>query len=863
MMLLEREPHLQALREVLAEAIAGDGRVVLVGGEAGIGKTSLVDEFTRSQQKAARVLWGACDALFTPRPLGPLYDIALQAQPDLLARLNSGDDHRAIFSAFLAELQHGASPTIAVFEDVHWADEATLDLIKFLGRRIQRTASMLILTYRDDEVGAQHPLRLVLGDLAPDAVVRLSLPPLSESAVVVLARGANRAAQGLHAATGGNPFFVTEVLASAGEGLPVTVRDAVLARAARLSQAAREVLDLTSVAPGAIEQWLVEAVLQPASSALDECAEHGMLRADEGMLAFRHELARQAIEDSLTATRAKGFHAKVLQPLIQHGVDRMPLARLVHHAAHADDSEAVLRYAPAAAQQASALGAHRQAVAHYHAALRYASFLPAEVRGELLDAYADECDLLDQMAEAERAQQEALRLWRALGRRDKEGRALRRLSEIAFKLNQKLEINRYAIEAIVVLETLPPSQELAMAYSHKSRMHNTAAQLAETVHWGSRAIELAERLGDVETLVHALSSLGSIEIYNGQRTEGQAKLERSLQLSLSHGLHNHAARAYYNLASALRAARDYAASLRYTNEGMAYSVQHDLDYWRLGLLGIRAQARFEQGQWAEAEQDVRASHKFLGTMEARAIVEPVLLRLWVRRGDAISQEALDAGRKFAGITITIDVVCRVAALFAEAAWLRSDLAQCRAEAEPIFEIASLRTAPNGIGDLAYWMWRAGALTQSPPNAAEPYARQIAGDWQEAAVMWERFGCPYEQAMALIDGDETAQREALAIFERLGAAPAAALVRQKLRAAGARSIPRGPRAATRQNPFGLTARELEVLTLLTKGMSNAQIASWLHLSPRTVDHHVAAILAKLDVPSREAAAKLAAERGLLP
>ncbi|MGH8630151.1 MAG: hypothetical protein ACREU7_05220, partial [Burkholderiales bacterium] len=325
-------------------------------------------------------------------------------------------------------------PTIAVFEDVHWADEATLDLIKFLGRRIGRTASLLILTYRDDEVGAQHPLRLVLGDLPSVAMVRLSLSPLSEAAVGTLARRANRPTQGLYAATGGNPFFVTEVLAIGGKGVPATVRDAVLARAARLSPAAREVLDLASVSPNAIEQWLLDAVLSSVASALDECIERGMLRADEGMLAFRHELARQAIEDSLTAIRAKDLHAKILQALIHHGIDRAPLTRLVHHAAHADDGEAVLRFAPDAAKQASALGAHRQAAAHYHAALRYASRLPAEGRGELLDAYAVECDLADRMAEAQQVQEEALRLWRELGRRDKEGRALRRLSEIAMRL---------------------------------------------------------------------------------------------------------------------------------------------------------------------------------------------------------------------------------------------------------------------------------------------------------------------------------------------------------------------------------------------------------------------------------------------
>jgi ATP/maltotriose-dependent transcriptional regulator MalT len=862
MTLLEREIHLQALEEALAQAATGNGRVVLIGGEAGIGKTSLVEVFTHGQPRATRVLWGACDALFTPRPLGPLYDIAQQALPDWLARLDAGDDYRAIFSAFLAELQRGPSPTIVVFEDAHWADEATIDLIKFLGRRIGRTASLLILTYRDDEVVAQHPLRTIVGDLPASAVVRLSLPPLSEAAVLALARQVNRWAQGLHAATGGNPFFVTEVLASGAEGVPTSVRDAVLARAARLSPTAREVLDLASVAPGAIEHWLIEAVLQPAPAALDECLERGILHQAEGRLAFRHELARQAIENSIAPARARSLHARALLALIEHGPERVPLARLVHHATRADDGEAVLRYAPAAARRASALGAHRQAAAHYEAALRYAGRLSAEGWAELLDAYADERDLTGEAVEAKGAQLEALHLWRELGRRDQEGRALRRLSEIGMRLNLKIETNQWASEAISVLESLPPTKELAMAYSHKSRLHMVVYQMGETVHWGSRAMELAERLGDVETLIHALTNMGIMEMWHGQHSEGQAKIVRSLQLSLARNLHHHAARAAYNLASALIAAFDYAACLNYANQGIDDCARHDFDNWRLGFLSLRAQTHLEQGRWAEAEQDCIAAQEFWGRLEMRPKAELVYLRLQVRQGTPLAPEALDAMRQVAHASVFQETAYPIAALIAEAAWLKGDLAQCRAEVEPWFVTACQLNIPREVGELAYWMWRAGALAQPPPNAAEPYATQIAGDWRAAAALWEQFGCPYEQAMALMDGDEAAQHEALASFERLGAAPAAAIVRRKLRAAGARRILRGPRPATRQNPFGLTARELEILALLAKGMSNAQIAARLSLSPRTVDHHVAAILAKLDVPSREAAAKVAAERGLL-
>jgi hypothetical protein len=203
----------------------------LVAGEAGIGKTAPVQEFCK-QQSETRILWGACDALFTPRPLAPLHDIGRQTKGALLTAVNSGANRDDIFTAALEELER--EKTLVVFEDMHWADEATLDLLKYLGRRIHRTHAMLAVTYRDDELGPRHPLRYVIGDLARASLRRMLLPPLSESAVIQLASLAKRPSKGLHHLTAGNPLFVTEVLAAAADTVPSTVRDAVLARALRL-----------------------------------------------------------------------------------------------------------------------------------------------------------------------------------------------------------------------------------------------------------------------------------------------------------------------------------------------------------------------------------------------------------------------------------------------------------------------------------------------------------------------------------------------------------------------------------------------------------------------------------------------------
>jgi predicted ATPase len=258
MALIERDIPLQKLDAALQDATAGEGRIALVCGEAGIGKTSLVEQFTQNQKDKCRVLWGACDDLFTPRPLGPLHDIARQANGQLEALLRSEKDRPAIFSACLNEL---LAPTIIVFEDIHWADEATLDLIKFLGRRMQHTRSLLIATYRNDELGPQHPLRLLLGDLVSrSSTRRLGLTSLSVDAVGQLTGNRALDAEALHQLTGGNPFFVTEILACEDEGIPATIRDAVLARAARLSLSGRAVLNAAAVIGTRIEPWLLADV---------------------------------------------------------------------------------------------------------------------------------------------------------------------------------------------------------------------------------------------------------------------------------------------------------------------------------------------------------------------------------------------------------------------------------------------------------------------------------------------------------------------------------------------------------------------------------------------------------------------------
>ena len=205
--------------------------MVLVSGEAGIGKTSLVQGFCDHAEGSGRVLWGACDVLFTPRPLGPLVDIAEAAGGDVADAIERGAVPYEVAAAVRRVLEQ-RPPTILVLEDVHAADEATLDVMRLLARRSDGLPAMVIATYRDDGLDRWHPLRTVLGEIAAlSPVDRLRLAPLSRDAVAQLAAPHGAEGHELYAKTAGNPFFVTEALAAPGEEIPATVRDAVLGRA--------------------------------------------------------------------------------------------------------------------------------------------------------------------------------------------------------------------------------------------------------------------------------------------------------------------------------------------------------------------------------------------------------------------------------------------------------------------------------------------------------------------------------------------------------------------------------------------------------------------------------------------------------
>ncbi|MER7891934.1 AAA family ATPase [Micromonospora sp. NPDC094482] len=867
MELLERAETLGAMDDLLA-ATASGGQIALVAAEAGAGKSTLVTAFAAALGPRARVLWGSCDPLLTPRALGPLHDVARQVGGVLAERLTAlhadgrPDPLRrgAVFDALLDELagpRHRPRPVL-VIEDAHWADEATLDLTAFLGRRLARCHALLVLTFRDDEVGPGHPLHAVLAGLPRPLVRRLPLPPLSTAAVAELAHRADRAPAGLYQATGGNPLLITEVLAADGEGVPPTVRDLVLARLATVSPAARAVAGLVSVVPSRAESYLLDD--QPPA-AVQECLDRGLLVPAGNGVRFRHELLGRAVRESLSPVQRAALHVTVLTKLAPR--PDVDAARLVHHAHHADDAEAVLTWAPIAARRAATAGAHRQAADHYAVALPRSRALPAPRRAELLEAYATAGYLAGLGVEALDAWRSALALRETEDDPLRIGEDLRWVSRLSWWTGDSGGARTAATRAIEVLESAPPGVQLAMAYSNMSQLLMLADDGEAAIRWGGRALALARRLGDVETEAHALVNVGSARLQRGD-VDGIAELERGHALAAAHGLDDHAARALVNLATMSVEWRRLTTGADALDRALRFSRARDLDGYARHLLGYRARLRLDRGDWAGAQTD--AEQALAGTDQPGGSLIPALVargRLASRRGELAGPDHLATAARWAERSRELQFVGPVTAALAERYWLAGKPERAAGEARRGYRLAAEAGQLWFAGELAYWLWRAGEPVREGMVLASPYRRLVEGDWAGAADEWERLGCPYPRAEALACGDEEAAGEALRILDGLGATGTAQRVRAELRRRGIARVPRGPRPATAAHPAGLTGRQREVLALLAEGLSDAEIAGRLSLSARTVGHHVSAVLEKLAVPSRGQAVAAARRQGLLP
>jgi len=856
--LLERETQLAALASYAGEARKAQGRLVLVAGEAGVGKSALVEQLQRNLPGASWY-WGACDGLFTPRPLGPLFDIAAKLGGELLELCRADAPREALFGALLSQVSEPDVLHVVVVEDIHWADEATIDLLRFLGRRIRDATVLLVATYRDDGLAAGDPLLVALGDLATQrSVRRVSLPPLSAGAVQVMAGGSEREAAALRELTGGNPFYLSQVIAAGMDEVPASARDAVLARTARLDGSARAVLDAAALIGTRLEYSLLESVTDCPPSAVDELLAAGLLTGDGAGLKFRHEIARLAVQEAVPAHRRGLIHARILDALRRSGGDDD--ARMAFHAEGAGDGPAVLHYAPAAARRAAELGAHREAAAQYGRALRFSGGADVAAAAGLYDAFGYEASLLDRMDDAVEARERALALWRQAGDRLREGDTLRWLACALNASSRGSEGHVAAAAAIALLEPLGPSPELASAYGSLASLRMVNYEHEEAIELAHRAQAIAGPLGRTDIVSDSLNTEACSLL--GVGGDWAATMRRALDVAVSGGHEAQVGRAYVNTYAMYVDEKAFAGGEAYYTDGVVYCDEHDLTSYSIFLRSQRTNMLEKTGRWDEAV--AIAGELLLRGGPSPGIRLCPLNRLGTiraRRGEPGVWECLDEAVGYADGAGEAQNIVPVRLERAEARWLEGDQAAAVREAELAHD-SGAGCDQWGRGALAVWLRRTGSSRELPRGLAEPYQRQLDGDWAGAARFWRDLDCPYEAALALLDAaEEDALREALEILTGLRAAAVIRVARKKMRDLGFRSIPAGPRAATREHPLGLTRREHEVLDLIMDGRTNAEIAGQLFISAKTVDHHVSAVLAKLGAPSRTVAASEAVRLGL--
>jgi DNA-binding CsgD family transcriptional regulator len=855
MQLLERDDVLQRLEKLLAAARDGEGHAVLVRGEAGIGKTSAVRAFTDSLDDA-HVLWGGCDDLLTARPLGPIWDMALD-EPSLGESLR-GQDRYEVFALVLELMSRSLRPTVVVIEDIHWADEATLDLIKFLGRRISRSHGLLVLTYRDGQVPGDRPLRVALADIAASVLERITLTPLSPAAVSELASETGGVTDGLWELTGGNPFFLTEVLGAEHESVPGSVRDAVMGRVSRLSPASRALVDLVSVVPGRAELELVDSVLGPSDEAASEAEAAGVVVLNENALTFRHELARRSVETDLPQIRRREINLDVLRAVEDLGYD---VSRAAHHARVGGDVDALVRLAPLAARRASAMESHSEAVAHLRALEPYLDQLEPEMCADHYDLWAFEEYLGSEIAWAEEIIETGIGLRRRLGDPEKLGNSLLIGSRIAWVRNRRALATEMANEAASVLESVG-GLPLATAYSAISQLAMLAGDEKRTLWYGEKALAVAGE-GPSQPRAHALNNIGTAKSIP-RYPEGLDELEESYAMSADLHLSHDQIRAAVNISWGAIYHRDLATAELWAGRAHELSVDREIASFDAYVTGELALIDEMKGNWAEAEAKVCFVLDSMAELGSANIVASTLLgRLQARRGEPDAKTHLMDGWERSLQVNEVQRTTPAAISLAEYVWIGGKLDDAIfPQMREILADCIERDSPWMAGELAFWLRLIGEIDHIPDIAPEPYRLAGDEDWEGAASFWEELGIPYDRAVALSHGSTEARIEALGIFDDLGATPVAARLRSELAEAGVNRVPRGPTQATRGNPFGLTARQLEVLRLVSDGKTNAEIADRLFVSNRTVDHHVSAILGKLGANSRSDAASMAREAGLL-
>lgn len=855
--LFERELETAAMRREL-DRLAESGRVITVTGEAGSGKTSLVASVLDT---GVRVLRGLCDPLGTPRPLGPVRDVlASLGEPRLdIAEAGHATDTAHALEARFVTLA-GAEPSLLVIEDAQWIDAASVEVLRFLVRRIDGLPLVLVVTYRDGDVGLGHALVPLLGEIArSDNATHIALEPLSLEAVREMLRDAALDPARVHDLTGGNPFFVTEIARHPDDALPSTVRDAVVASTTGLDEADIEALQLVATAPDALDDLLLERIgIEPA--ALRRLEATGLLAHSRRGIAFRHELARLAIVEYTPPGLGRRLHRRLLEAL--EATASVDHAVLTHHAVEAGDADRILRYARLAAEEATRAGAHSEAVAFLTLALEQLVDDSAD-RAALLDLLSTEQYMVSRLAEARASARAALRIRERLGDADGIAAAHDRRAIIEYYSARREDAEEQAELAARAGAgaAASASAEATRAYLAYRRQDLDAARRI-----AGEALEIADHAAEEETDAArrrlAITEAAS-DLVEG-RTSSRLRLLLQASTAIQDSFDEIGTTAYSNLSALDIEHRRLAEAETVLAQSIPVTIARDVPICYQWQTGMRARLHLMRGRWTASAEDATT------ILEAHAaplaMIWPHVISglLALRQGGdptTIDRHLAQAWEHARALDES-PVLLAVLAAYAERAWHTGERRPVLDEAPA--QIARADATPGtswAIGELLVWLDRVGTRLDAV-QVAEPHRLELEGRHGGAAQAWQELGVPFDAALAGIHStDAEIATAALAQLDQLGVEGTAARARSMLVARGMSGLPARPRRATRSNPSGLTNRQLDVARLVAQGLTNGELAERLYISPKTADHHVSAVLAKLGLASRREIVRSAGDLGL--
>lgn len=863
-MIVDRDQDIAKLNAMLAQVTRTGGIFALVSGEAGIGKSTFVEAFLAQSERSCRSAIAWCDPLNTPRPLGPVRDLTMALLPGDLSEYGEAD----FFDGIIAYAQSARRPLVLVIEDLHWVDQKTLDWLIFLGRRLSQLPVLLIGTFRDDEIGPDHPIRTAVAAISSARKSYVELSPLSIEAVRHLGQGRSGgfSAEELHHITGGHPYFVAELMNSdtPDAAPPQSVADVIHARLARLPAKLRRFLETVSCAPQDLSYALLQHLPFDGLMALcDEAVARRFLVSTGPGFKFRHELARRAIGAGLGPAQTRDAHAQLLTAHLAQPDGVQEPDTIVFHAEGAQDQEILLNYAQKAADKAAALGAHREAALHLGAGLACLDGQETELAAEMNERWAYEAGLsLGIDDEVVAARERAVALWRKLDRPERLGENLRWLSRLHWYRGEAEQAERYITEALDVLENEARSSEIGKAYALRAQFLMLQERMDDAVEWAERARAVASSTDDFETQAHALNTSGSAKLFRGD-LEGEGLLRESLAISQAHALHEQAARVYTNLSECLIeiGALDRAEAL--LEEGIAFDTAHDLDAWTYYLIGRKAQLRFEQDRYDEAAVIARSvldqpNQTMLMQLPARIILARCGLRTGAAAAANLLEEALSHADQIGEPQYQVTLLI---------ALLEQSILTGGSPEHALHRLASIDPAqisPAKQSDYQLWAHLAGhSLPPEPMPLA--YARCCAADYEAAAEQWNGENRSYLAGWAFAKvGTNASVAKADALFDSCGAIAARQALRDIHELPPLKVAPRGPYGPARDHPYALTGKEQTVLAMMGQGKSNTVIADEMSRSRRTIENHVSSILSKLNCQNRiEAILRMQSEPWILP